>query len=59
MKFLAKHKFLKLSSSEEISEFIYNNPDLCRSKIGAFLGLPPSEEINPTEVTMNEVNLSL
>nr|CAH8839976.1 unnamed protein product [Trichobilharzia regenti] len=52
LKFLAKHKFLKLSSSEEISEFIYNNPDLCRSKIGAFLGLPPSEEINPTEVTM-------
>ncbi|KAK4469121.1 hypothetical protein MN116_006706 [Schistosoma mekongi] len=52
LKYLARHNFFNLSSSEEISKFIQNNPDLCRSKIGAFLGLPPTDEISPTEVTM-------
>ncbi|TNN08616.1 Brefeldin A-inhibited guanine nucleotide-exchange protein [Schistosoma japonicum] len=52
LKYLARHNYLNLSSSEEISKFIQNNPDLCRSKIGAFLGLPPTDEISPTEVTM-------
>ncbi|CAH8502854.1 unnamed protein product [Heterobilharzia americana] len=52
LKFLSKYNFIKLSSSKEISQFLQNNSDLCRSKIGAFLGLPPSEGINPTEVTM-------
>ncbi|CAH8495981.1 unnamed protein product [Schistosoma intercalatum] len=52
LKYLARHNFLNLSSSKQISKFIQNNADLCRSKIGAFLGLPPTDEINPTEVTM-------
>uniref|UniRef100_A0A3Q0KKT6 Putative guanyl-nucleotide exchange factor n=1 Tax=Schistosoma mansoni TaxID=6183 RepID=A0A3Q0KKT6_SCHMA len=52
LKYLARHNFLNLSSSKEVSKFIQNNADLCRSKIGAFLGLPPTDEINPTEVTM-------
>ncbi|CAH8493351.1 unnamed protein product [Schistosoma mattheei] len=52
LKYLARHNFLNLSSSKQISKFIQNNADLCHSKIGAFLGLPPTDEINPTEVTM-------
>ncbi|CAH8475580.1 unnamed protein product [Schistosoma turkestanicum] len=52
LKYLARYHFLNLSSSQEISKFIQNNTDLCRSKIGAFLGLPPTDEINPKEVTM-------
>ncbi|CAL8095071.1 unnamed protein product [Calicophoron daubneyi] len=48
--FLERYKFLNVSCPEEVARFIASTPGLCRSRIGTFLGLPPSKNVDPTKV---------
>lgn len=51
LKFLHKYNFLNSTSTESVSEFILQSSDLCRSKVGVFLGLPNYPNLaNPSAV---------